>query len=596
MTMNYLFHNIYHKNKLHTILFVTLILLSGIYLNTISAANKKDRPITIVIDPGHGGKDIGATDNGAREKDINLNVSKKLAALLSKNKNIKVIMTRNDDSFVSLQERANIANRNAADLFISIHTNSVDKSNPNRTTVAGASVYALGPQKDANNLQVAYRENSVIELESNYEEHYSGFDPSRDESYIIFELSQKQNLGQSLKFADKAQKELVKTAERLDRGVKQAGFWVLWATSMPSVLVELDFICNPNEAAFLTSDDGQDKLALALFNAINSFYEASPLMASNSKASHSATTQKNNVVSDRGPEANKSKQKDSSAKNKNKNTNSSSNILREEKEEELPLAHNLTDDSDISVKEVATLSQPSQRVKNEHIYKEANKRPAVRRRRSASSREVSLARNVETGSIVIHDENEYLAQSIAESTNSQPSPKSQVSNAETQDSKSKKNKNKETKKNNKKETKKQNKVVAQTDTKKDNNKEDVVAKSGRKTFVVKNNTVSGTYLTNTNQITGQPKTTANENSTKRVASQSSQYSTETVYQILLMTSERELSDNDPCFAGFTPTGVYLENNQYKYTYGSSKNRREIETKLLEVKTYLPEASIVVRAN
>ena len=136
---------------------------------------------TVVIDAGHGGKDTGAIDNNVKEKDINLGVALKLADLIRKRlKDVKVVMTRDNDTFLTLQERADKANKSKGNLFISIHTNSVDKSNKNRTTVAGVSVYALGLHKDQNNMKVAQRENAVIELESNYEQKYSGFDPSKD--------------------------------------------------------------------------------------------------------------------------------------------------------------------------------------------------------------------------------------------------------------------------------------------------------------------------------------------------------------------------------------------------------------------------------
>ena len=253
------------------LLFVAGILLLAL---PVSGAREERHPFTLVIDAGHGGHDVGAVDNGAREKDINLGVATRLRNLIEKKlKNVKVVMTRDGDTFVSLQDRADIANRNHGNLFLSIHTNSVDKSNRNRASVAGSSVYALGLHKDDNNLRVARRENSVIELESDYQQKYSGFDPSKDESYIIFEMAQKKNLGQSLKFASMAQKQLVANAGRVDRGVKQAGFWVLWATSMPSVLVELDFICNPTSARFMNSDEGRDKLAQSLFNAVEDYVE-----------------------------------------------------------------------------------------------------------------------------------------------------------------------------------------------------------------------------------------------------------------------------------------------------------------------------------
>lgn len=253
----------------------------SIIVGVLSAAfeikgEEAGRPkFTVVLDAGHGGKDIGANDNGAMEKTINLGVALELESLLKKkNKDIKVVMTRSGDSYLTLQERADIANSAKGDLFISIHTNSVDKKNKNRTKISGSSVYALGLHKDENNMNVARRENSVIELESDFEKKYSGFDPSRDESYIIFEMAQKKNLSKSIKFADSVQKNLVSSG-RSDRGVHQAGFWVLWATSMPAVLIELDFICNPSSATYLSSHKGQKELAEAIYKSITDYFSSS---------------------------------------------------------------------------------------------------------------------------------------------------------------------------------------------------------------------------------------------------------------------------------------------------------------------------------
>lgn len=228
----------------------------------------------VVIDAGHGGKDHGAAANGLSEKDINLGVAKKLETYLHKNvKGVKVIMTRDRDEFLSLQKRADIANKAHADLFISIHTNSVDENHPNRENVAGASTHVLGPSKDEKNLEVARRENSVIKAEKNYKQTYENFDPDSDESYIIFEMVQKKNLQQSIDFALMVQKSLYDNAGRRNRGVHQNGFWVLWATSMPSVLVELDFICNPNSAKFLGSSQGQTELAKGIGEAVKTYVE-----------------------------------------------------------------------------------------------------------------------------------------------------------------------------------------------------------------------------------------------------------------------------------------------------------------------------------
>lgn len=243
---------------------------------SIAAANKdKDKDaITIVLDPGHGGKDFGACENGAKEKDINLSVAKKLRDMIEKElKDVKVVMTRLSDVYLTLQERADVANDAGGDLFMSIHVNSIDKKSPGRQSVKGSSVYVLGLHRDQDNMKVAMRENSVIELENDYKEKYSGFDPSKDESYIIFEMAQKRNLGESIRIASEAQNSLVNIAGRANRGVRQAGFWVLWATSMPAVLVELDFICNPQSVKYMTSSEGEDKLAKSLLNAIKKFVE-----------------------------------------------------------------------------------------------------------------------------------------------------------------------------------------------------------------------------------------------------------------------------------------------------------------------------------
>ncbi len=251
------------------------ILLLSLLCQQIAAKTVADsEPFVLIIDPGHGGKDHGAAENGVKEKDINLAVAKYLAKLLEKKKdNIKVIMTRDKDNFITLQRRADIANENKGNLFISIHTNSVDKSNKNRKNISGSSVYTLGLNKDENNMKVAQRENSVIELENDYSHKYSGFDPTKDESYIIFQMAQKKDLIQSIKFAEQTQNKLVSKAHRGNRGVHQAGFWVLWATSMPAVLVELDFICNPTAAKYLSSETGHKEMAEALYEAIVEYVE-----------------------------------------------------------------------------------------------------------------------------------------------------------------------------------------------------------------------------------------------------------------------------------------------------------------------------------
>lgn len=221
-------------------------------------------PYTLVIDAGHGGKDSGAQIRTAKEKNINLAVALALGKLVEQNcKDVKVVYTRKTDVFVELDERANIANRAKADLFISIHTNSTDA----KVGPRGTETYTLGMHRAADNLDVAKRENSVITLENNYEQRYEGFDPNSSESYIIFELMQDKNMESSVKLAGLIQKQFRSTAGRYDRGVHQAGFLVLRATSMPSVLIELGYLNNPSDATYLTSTSGVNNLAKSIYNA-----------------------------------------------------------------------------------------------------------------------------------------------------------------------------------------------------------------------------------------------------------------------------------------------------------------------------------------
>lgn len=225
------------------------------------------RTFVVVIDAGHGGKDPGARGSVVNEKAINLGVALKLGSMIERNmSDVKVIYTRSTDRFVELTERAAIANRNKADLFISIHTNSVKKG----STVRGTETYTLGLARSDENLEVAMRENSAILLEDNYLQRYEGFDPNSSESYIIFELMQNKHMEQSISLASGIQ-EAFTSSGRMDRGVRQAGFLVLRETSMPSVLVELGYISNRNEEQFMSSSKGQEVLARSLYKAFSDY-------------------------------------------------------------------------------------------------------------------------------------------------------------------------------------------------------------------------------------------------------------------------------------------------------------------------------------
>ncbi|MDR1097558.1 MAG: N-acetylmuramoyl-L-alanine amidase [Tannerella sp.] len=224
------------------------------------------KTFTIVIDPGHGGRDPGCVGSISKEKAINLSVALKLGALIEQNHpDVQIIYTRKTDVFIPLDERANMANKYKADLFISIHTNSIKKGN-----ASGTETYTLGLTNSDENLDVAMRENSVILMEDDYLQKYEGFDPKSTESYIIFEFIQNKHMEQSVSLASEIQKSFAKS-KRGNRGVRQAGLLVLRKTGMPGILVELGFISNRPEERFMASNDGQNTLAQAIYRAFDSY-------------------------------------------------------------------------------------------------------------------------------------------------------------------------------------------------------------------------------------------------------------------------------------------------------------------------------------
>lgn len=226
-----------------------------------------DRKFVLVIDAGHGGRDAGALGKYSKEKNINLNVALAFGKYVERNNpDVKVVYTRKTDVFVPLYERAEIANRNKADLFISIHTNALERGRIAR----GFETYTLGDGRSnatKTNLEVAKRENSVILLEENYEQHYVGYDPNSPESNIMFEFVQDRNLTKSIEFAKMLQKNVCRAASRPDKGVHQSNLAVLRLTSMPACLVELGFITTADEEALLNDRNRLDQMAVGIYNA-----------------------------------------------------------------------------------------------------------------------------------------------------------------------------------------------------------------------------------------------------------------------------------------------------------------------------------------
>lgn len=253
------------------ILWLFVVLLPLLIESLPVQAQRGSKIRTVVIDPGHGGRDPGAVGRRSKEKDIVLSVALKTGQYINQYlPDVKVIYTRTTDEFVELHRRASIANENDADIFISIHCNAM----ANNSRVHGAETFVMGEHRNQANLEVAKLENAAILLEDNAEEEYGGFDPNSPEAYIAFTLYQSEYKTQSIKLAQKVQDQFTNRVGRRDRSVQQAGFLVLYRTTMPSILVELGFLTHPREEEFLMSEQGQIYMASALFRAFRDYKKA----------------------------------------------------------------------------------------------------------------------------------------------------------------------------------------------------------------------------------------------------------------------------------------------------------------------------------
>jgi len=248
--------------------FATISLLSAIFvLSSFTVLEKKQYKVqTVVIDAGHGGKDPGCHGKKSKEADVALNVALELGRIINENlPDVKVIYTRDKNHFVELHDRAGIANKANADLFLSIHCN----SGPSH--VSGTETYTMGLHTSEGNLEVAKRENAVVLQENDYKEKYDGFDPNSPQGHILFSLFQHAFIEQSLKLAQKIEEQFEKRVGRTSRGVKQAGLLVLWKTTMPGALVEIGFLTNAKEEAYLTQSANQVYIASAIYRAVKEY-------------------------------------------------------------------------------------------------------------------------------------------------------------------------------------------------------------------------------------------------------------------------------------------------------------------------------------
>jgi N-acetylmuramoyl-L-alanine amidase len=256
-------------NRIKNKLLVSSLFFLLILINSSFNHEAEDVFDVVVIDAGHGGHDPGCNGGSSKEKEVTLSIALKLGKMIEDSlKGVKVIYTRKTDKFIELSERSNIANKNNADLFISIHCNANDNKE-----ASGTETYVMGLHKTENQLQVSKRENNVIKLEKDYENNksYGEFDPNSNEAYIIFSLIQNAYMTQSQKFAGHVENEFRKHTKLKSRGVKQAGFLVLWKSTMPGVLIETGFLTNADDRKILAKDSSQLVMARSIFNAVRKY-------------------------------------------------------------------------------------------------------------------------------------------------------------------------------------------------------------------------------------------------------------------------------------------------------------------------------------
>jgi len=294
------------KNNVITPIIKSSLLFVCIFFIQIQYSYAEFKFKTIVLDAGHGGHDGGCRgySGHSHEKDVVLDIILNVGNLIEKNHpDIKVIYTRKTDVFIPLEERAAIANRNKADLFVSVHCN----ANVN-TSAYGSETYLMGLHKTEANLDVAIRENSVIKLEKDYQKTYDGFDPDSPESLIALSLAQNANIEQSSFLAGRVQNYFSNTLKRFNRGVKQAGFWVLYRTTCPSILIETGFLTNPSEEKYLTSEKGQKEIAESIYKAFldyKTYIEKTPIkqtIAPTTDKKENINIPSDNTVTDTKPE------------------------------------------------------------------------------------------------------------------------------------------------------------------------------------------------------------------------------------------------------------------------------------------------------
>lgn len=541
------------KNIFSIFRFAVVFFAMCCYLTTFSQNTK----FTVVIDAGHGGHDPGAMGKISREKDINLSVSLQLGELIATNySDVKVVYTRNTDKYLTLQERADIVNNNHADLFICIHTNSAQSS-----SAYGTESFTLGLAKTKGNLDVAMRENAVMLLEDDYKSKYKGFDPTSVDSYIMFEFMQDKYIDRSISIASDIQNHFKNYAGRSDRGVRQAGFWVLYRSACPSVLIELGFISNTSEEKFLASASGQKEMSESIFKAFVSFkYENDKKLGKTTKKPNFSESE-SLKIDDVG--------------RFDKRTEGTSAPLK-------PVVAN-TKEAVVPQKDI---------VKPAIVVNETTQSASTKKTNEKKQKEVTnLTEEISENTDVKKTETEKPTTSKKEKNKKESSvstsENSKPSNDIITESLSK----------DKTKLSKQNKVSEDTS----QTENEIKTQKSETTSANTNQNIAIKRQESTTNETVRPATTATQRVNTPISADKQKYvdmnayaaATEhPVYKLQLFASTKKLNSNAADFRGIRNTDFFIENGMYKYTIGSD-TKYEVITKLRkEMLPLFPDAFVI----
>lgn len=573
-------HTINMKKYLSKLLYIVLFVA---FLPIVAWGNAEKRNFTLVIDAGHGGHDAGAVGAYSKEKDINLRVALAFGKLVEENcHDVKVVYTRKTDVFIPLQRRADIANNNKADLFISVHTNAL----PAGRLAYGSETYSLGMARASANLAVAKRENAVITLENDYKTTYQGFDPNKAESYVIFEFMQDKYMKQSVDLASCIQKQYV-SAGRPNKGVHQAGFLVLRNTSMPSVLTELGFITTPAEETYLNSQQGVMELSRSIYNGFLAY------LRMHEKGVHDIPENLPTRITADLPEpkvseplAEPSNFYNSEAAVVPVATVPTARIVEEPNDNDVALISRRSSNAKHS-----TAKQPTPKAEPKREVEAKAKAPAIQAKEKSKpqentteTKEAALSKNTLTKSKETPKPKDVTTTSKAQGNTTRTKG---TNNSKKELANSSKSTSKESTPNSKskdapKEIKSKNTTTDKSKNKTDNNSKTSLSKASQKeeTTLAK----GGKTQQKTNKNTNETKTASKTSAKQKIN-----------YRIQVGAGKTEISTTDAQFKGLSISRV-KEGTLYKYYYGSYTSYADAQKALRTVKAKLSSAYVVATVN